>query len=78
MSEKETRHPSGTAGEDLSKGPTPETRHPDGGVDDVKDTTQGPTPETRQAVREPKDDASAAGQPDSDPKTRDDRAGHQG
>jgi hypothetical protein len=39
------------AGEDLSRGPTPETRHPDGRRDDVRDTTEGPTPETRIANR---------------------------
>jgi hypothetical protein len=58
------------AGEDLSRGPTPETRHPDGGLDDVRDTTQGPTPETRQAMRVSDDDAAASGQPEADARTR--------
>jgi hypothetical protein len=58
------------AGEDLSRGPTPETRHPEGGLDDVRDTTQGPTPETRQAMRLSEDDTAAAGQPLSDERTR--------
>ena len=58
-------------GEDLSKGPTPETRHPGGGVDDVRDTTEGPTPETRAADRSTEGpDAHAAGQPDADRATR--------
>ena len=65
------------AGEDLSRGPTPETRHPDGGLDDVRDTTQGPTPETRQAMRVSDDDAAASGQPDADRRTRGDVGGNQ-
>lgn len=83
------------SGEDLSRGPTPETRHPaghvegtdfaegdsevgeTGGVDDVRDTTQGPTPETRQVMRATDDDDAAAGQPDSDPRTRADIGGNQ-
>ena len=77
MSKKKTRNPSRLAGEDLSKGPTPQTRHPQGDLDDVEDTTQGPTPETRQAVRASKDDPSASGEPTSDPKTRGERAGNQ-
>ena len=58
------------AGEDLSRGPTPETRHPEGGRDDVRDTTEGPTPETRIAnrVADGTDD-SAAGQPGADART---------
>ena len=57
-------------GEDLSRGPTPETRHPDGSRDDVRDTTEGPTPETRVAnrVADGTDD-SAAGQPRADDRT---------
>lgn len=58
------------AEEDLSRGPTPETRHPDGGLDDARDTTQGPTPETRRAMRMTEDDPAAAGQPMADPMTR--------
>lgn len=58
------------AGEDLSRGPTPRTRHPEGGVDDVQDTTQGPTPETRRAMRSTEADPAAAGEPASDPATR--------
>lgn len=59
------------AGEDLSRGPTPQTRHPDGGPDDVRDTTQGPTPEIRRAERAAEDtDVEAAGQPDADRATR--------
>lgn len=38
--------------EDLTRGPTPETRHPDATVDVDADTSQGPTPETRVRVRE--------------------------
>lgn len=57
-------------GEDLSRGPTPETRHPDGGRDALPDTTQGPTPETRRVVRESKEDAAAAWEPEADPATR--------
>jgi hypothetical protein len=70
-------------GEDLSRGPTPETRHPigweTGGVDDIRDTTQGPTPETRRTMRAASadPDAAAAGQPDSDLRTRGDVGGTQ-
>ncbi len=56
--------------EDLSRGPTPETRHPAGGLDSPADTTQGPTPETRAAERLAGRDDAAAGQPESDPRTR--------
>jgi len=62
-------------GEDLSRGPTPETRHPEGGRDALPDTTQGPTPETRHAVRESKDGPAAAWEPDADPATRADAVG---
>jgi hypothetical protein len=69
------------SGEDLSRGPTPETRHPDGsetgGDDDIRDTTQGPTPETRQVMRATDDDPAAAGQPDADLRTRADIGGNQ-
>jgi uncharacterized protein (TIGR02271 family) len=59
------------AGEDLSLGPTPLTRHPDGARDDVRDTTQGPTPEIRRAIRmEEGLDGTAAGEPGRDPRTR--------
>jgi hypothetical protein len=70
-------------GEDLSRGPTPETRHPigweTGGLDDIRDTTQGPTPETRRTVRAASadPDAAAAGQPDADRRTRGDVGGNQ-
>ncbi len=58
-------------GEDLSRGPTPETRHPRGGRDDVRDTTEGPTPETRVANRAADGtDDTAAGQPAADARTR--------
>jgi uncharacterized protein (TIGR02271 family) len=58
-------------GEDLSRGPTPQTRYPEGGLDDVRDTTEGPTPETRIANRAAKGtDAEAAGQPEADRATR--------
>ena len=58
-------------GEDLSRGPTPATRHPEGGRDALPDTTQGPTPETRHAVRESKDEGPAAAwEPAADPETR--------
>ncbi len=64
-------------GEDLSRGPTPETRHPRGGRDDVRDTTEGPTPETRIANRAAEGtDDTAAGQPAADARTR--RGGTQG
>ncbi len=67
MSKKKTRDPSRLAGEDLSKGPTPQTRHPQGDLDDVEDTTQGPTPETRRATRLSKvAGGEAAGEPASD------------
>lgn len=39
------------AEEDLTRGPTPETRHPHGGRDLPRDITEGPTPETRRADR---------------------------
>jgi uncharacterized protein (TIGR02271 family) len=66
------------AGEDLSEGPTPETRHPTSGrYDDVEDTTQGPTPETRVAMRADKDDPAAAGQPATDARTRAEVGGDQ-
>jgi hypothetical protein len=61
-------------GEDLSKGPTPQTRHPEGGGDDVTDTTEGPTPETRKADRaaevDKEGEATASGQPKADAGTR--------
>jgi sporulation protein YlmC with PRC-barrel domain len=56
--------------EDLSRGPTPETRHPHGGLDDASDITQGPTPETRDVLRRTEDDPTAAGQPMADSRTR--------
>jgi uncharacterized protein (TIGR02271 family) len=71
------RDPSDLAGEDLSKAPTPATRHPGGGLDDVKDTTQGPTPQTRQAARAGKEDPAASAEPGSDPRTRGRRGGNQ-
>lgn len=37
--------------EDLSKGPTPESRRADGEPADDRDTSDGPTPETREADR---------------------------
>ncbi len=37
--------------EDLSKGPTPETRRADGEPEKDRDTSDGPTPETREADR---------------------------
>ena len=77
MSEREPRDPSRLAGEDLSEGPTPETRHPRGGRDDVEDTTQGPTPRTRRTMRATDDDPAASGQPESDERTRAERAGNQ-
>ncbi|MCB0880854.1 MAG: PRC-barrel domain-containing protein [Thermoleophilia bacterium] len=58
--------------EDLSRGPTPETRHPDGARDLETDITQGPTPETRDAIRATSGDPGAAGQPQADPHTRSD------
>jgi uncharacterized protein (TIGR02271 family) len=64
-------------GEDLSRGPTPETRHPGGALDDTRDTTQGPTPETRQTMRATEDDTRAAGQPEADRRTRGDVGGTQ-
>lgn len=76
------------SGEDLSRGPTPATRHPaahvggvdedgSGGYDDLNDTTQGPTPETRQVMRATDLDGAASGQPQSDPDTRADVGGNQ-
>lgn len=38
--------------EDLTTGPTPETRRADGEPDKEHDTSEGPTPETREAERE--------------------------
>jgi hypothetical protein len=68
-------------GEDLSKGPTPQTRHPEGGGDDVTDTTEGPTPEIRAADRaaeiDKEGEAHASGQPDADPGTRAQHKGDQ-
>lgn len=66
------------AEENLSRGPTPETRHPEGARDDVRDTTEGPTPETRAANRVAggREDG-AAGQPGADPRTRTDHAGRE-
>lgn len=37
--------------EDLTTGPTPETRRADGESEDTHDTSDGPTPETREADR---------------------------
>jgi uncharacterized protein (TIGR02271 family) len=68
-------HASG--GEDLSRGPTPETRHPEGGRDDVRDTTQGPTPEIRRVMRLEDESSTAAAQPSADRRTREDRGGPQ-
>lgn len=66
------------AGEDLSLGPTPQTRHPEGGRDDARDTTQGPTPEIRRAMRLGKGEAgTAAGEPASDRSTRHEGGGTQ-
>lgn len=65
------------AGEDLSRGPTPETRHPGGGADDVADTTQGPTPGIRQVMRTTDEDRAASGQPMADSRTRADIGGDQ-
>jgi len=65
------------AGEDLSKGPTPETRHPEGARDDVRDTTQGPTPAIRQVMRMTDDDPGAALEPGADRSTRGDIGGDQ-
>jgi uncharacterized protein (TIGR02271 family) len=66
------------AGEDLSRGPTPLTRHPEGGVDDVRDTTQGPTPEIRRTIRAESPAAgAAAGEPGADSATRGDVGGTQ-
>jgi len=39
------------AGEDLSRGPTPQREHSEGGIDNQRDTAQGPTPQTRQVMR---------------------------
>jgi hypothetical protein len=70
---KDTRM-SDLKGEDLTKGPTPQTRHPEGKPDDITDTTEGPTPETREADRRAEAEAGqrphAAGQPESDEATR--------
>jgi hypothetical protein len=66
-----------SGGEDLSRGPTPRTRHPEGGRDDVRDTTQGPTPEIRRAFRVEDADDRAAGEPGLDRPTREDRGGSQ-
>ena len=38
-----------TPEEDLSKGPTPDSRRADGEPDREHDTSDGPTPETREA-----------------------------
>jgi uncharacterized protein (TIGR02271 family) len=66
------------AGEDLSRGPTPRTRHPEGGVDDVADTTEGPTPEIRRVMRATEPGLPhAAGEPAADRSTRGDVAGGQ-
>ena len=35
--------------EDLTKGPTPETRRADGEPEGTRDTSDGPTPETRES-----------------------------
>ncbi|HTI34949.1 MAG TPA: hypothetical protein VL422_14835, partial [Miltoncostaea sp.] len=58
------------SGEDLSRGPTPETRHPDGAPDALRDTTQGPTPEIRRAVRADEAGRTAAAEPALDRRTR--------
>jgi hypothetical protein len=39
--------------EDLSKGPTPDTRRAEGEQEKEHDTSEGPTPETREADRRP-------------------------
>lgn len=64
------------AEEDLTRGPTPETRHPHGGLDEVADLTQGPTPITRDVMRATDDDPAAAGQPMADPRTREGHLDH--
>lgn len=56
--------------EDLTRGPTPETRHPDGALDREADLTQGPTPVIRETMRATSDDPGAAGQPEMDQRTR--------
>jgi uncharacterized protein (TIGR02271 family) len=68
MSGYDTR--SAAQAEDLTRGPTPQTRHPDGALDEVKDTTQGPTPETRGTMRDTDAVPGASGQPMTDPTTR--------
>jgi stress response protein YsnF len=65
------------AGEDLSRGPTPETRHPETVTDDVRDTTEGPTPDTRVADRAAEGAPAASGQPEADRRTRAERGGNQ-
>ena len=61
-----------------SRGPTPQTRHPDGALADVRDTTQGPTPEIRRAMRADSDeDLAAAAEPGLDRRTRADLWGEQ-
>ncbi len=81
MTERTTRENRDLAGEDLTKGPTPETRHPEGGGDDLTDTTEGPTPEIRAADRAEEIDeegrAHASGQPDADSETRSEHTGDQ-
>lgn len=47
MSDDKNRPPE----EDLSKGPTPETRREDDEPEREHDTSEGPTPETREAER---------------------------
>ncbi len=39
------------AEEDLSKGPTPDSRRADGEPEREHDTSEGPTPETREAEK---------------------------
>ena len=68
-------------GEDLSEGPTPATRHPEGGADDIADTTEGPTPDIRAADRRAEraagEEPHASGQPKADEKTRASKVGTQ-
>jgi hypothetical protein len=45
------KNDSAAAEEDLTKGPTPETRRATGEPEDLSDTSDGPTPETRAAGR---------------------------
>jgi hypothetical protein len=51
MNDEEKRDEKKRGEEDLTKGPTPDTRRADGEPEKEHDTSEGPTRETREAER---------------------------